>query len=260
MKNKVLIIAVIIAFICGLLVGIKLKNLNFATIKEPKEEKKTTLMGLYMTEEKEPSQSTQELKQVERKAITIYNNNTLLRQTIKIYDFEGIGREVIKEVGNSYHYVINNETKSVLLTSIDGKGGTLTLSFSEDFNTIIDQSKNEYTSFKGGIEDYYKEDIGKEREANLEGTFENTNGYQTTTYTFNKDGIVNYKEMISNSLNDRENKTYYYCIKDNKVFIYQGRGNYIEATLSDNNTKLIMNYYYYLSMKQPTQAVYSLKQ
>lgn len=52
MKNKILTIAVIIAFICGLLIGIKVKTINFATNKEQKEEAKTTLYELRMNSEK----------------------------------------------------------------------------------------------------------------------------------------------------------------------------------------------------------------
>ena len=269
MKNKVLIIAVIIAFICGLLVGIKLKNLNFATIKEPKEEKKTTLIGLYMTEEKEPhlkiKDAGQELKQVERETITIYDNSTLVIQRVTIYYLEGIGQEICKGMANSYHYVINNETKSILLTSMDGKNSSKTYTFTDDYNTILDDYKTEYTSFKGGIEDYYKgEDYKRERETNFEGTYELVRGDNVITYTFNKNGVVNCKTVHPNVAPTEEINNYYYCIDNDKVFIYQKQGNYSEGTLSDNNTKLIMTNSYSIFSEQSSNpkvsSTYLLKQ
>ena len=264
MKNKILIVAVIIAFICGLLIGIKAKTINFAANKEQKEEKKTTLMGLYMTEEKDVSHNKgteQELKEITRDTITIYNNNTLVIQTLVIYNIEGIGQDVTKGVANSYHYVINNETKSILLTSMDGKNSSKTFTFSEDYNTILDERKNEYKYFKGGIEDYYKEeDYKRERETNFEGTYEFVRGDTRTTYTFNKNGVVHCETNNPSVAPKKEGSDYYYCINNDKILIYQGYGAYMGATLSDNNTKLTKNYFYSFSTTQYCEDVFSLKQ
>ena len=213
---------------------------------EEDNNKKYTLTGLYMTEGKTQVIVENGLKRKTIEAITIFNNNQLTKQTITIYDLEGIGRDVRKGEEQAYSYSISREAQTLLLQQPKRNSTemyTYTYTFSDDFNTIIDNNQNEYKSYKGSIDEYYiSDDLGKDissmkkRQTDFEGDylFMTDTGQLRKNYVFNKDGIVLYKNEYSSI---GAGAPYYYWIKDKEIFIYKS-GVVLKGVLSDDKKSL----------------------